>query len=58
MGIHSYLKRSDTPQDSIEVWRKCQLCFLRSGIPDDMRAEAQTLEPLQSLYGSWYSLPA
>jgi hypothetical protein len=40
-AILSYLKRSDTPQDSIEVWRKCQLCSLRSGIPDDMRAEAQ-----------------
>jgi hypothetical protein len=25
MGEFSYLKRSDTPQDSIEVWRKCQL---------------------------------
>ena len=24
--ILSYLKRSDTPQDSIDVWRMCQLC--------------------------------
>jgi hypothetical protein len=28
-AILSYLKRSDTPQDSIEVWRKCQLCSWR-----------------------------
>jgi hypothetical protein len=33
------LKRSDTPQDAIDVWRRCQLWVLRAkraGVPDSV----------------------